>query len=467
MNNENIKKRNELDSFVEKRLLNTLYHQTEFLDKIDDTIFSSSVTRNVYKSINNLVNKKIPLTRDSLLQEFSTIDLDASSTIIDLITQPQNEKLTTIKDILDQLEDFKKRRKSSAVLRKAIAEIEKTTKLDEASIETLNNLINEAEFSLTSSNQLQKVMNMGEWFDNYNEEFIKRRSGKQLYFRNFIFDKLIEDGPRAGEIGILSSQSGSGKSTVCLNLISDFIDAQIPCMYFSLEMSSITTMDRLLSKRLEIKYRDIVNPKEQSNFDSLEKLIKKARTELEQNEKFRFSENATISLDDLKRFIKKFQTDIKQNYCIVVIDLLSMISDFCLTKGGFNFAQIIELGMNKLSCIAKELGVHIIGVLQLNRSSETEHKAHDRKDLQKFRPNRAQIKNAHAFLERARYVITTFREKMYAELYLQPEEYENMIDIIDVSVVKINNGQLKRIQAIFNGEFFSIEHIGDSVEIEN
>ena len=143
-----------------------------------------------------------------------------------------------------------------------------------------------------------------------------------------------------------------------------------------------------------------------------------------------------------------------------------MIQDFCMNKNGMNFAQTIELGMNKLSAIAKELNVHFIGVLQLNRSSESEGKVHDKKDLQKFKPNRAQIKNAHAFLERARYVITTFREKMYAELYLDKEEYEDMIDIIEVSVVKINNGRLKKVSAIFNGEYFNIEAMPETLEDE-
>lgn len=143
-----------------------------------------------------------------------------------------------------------------------------------------------------------------------------------------------------------------------------------------------------------------------------------------------------------------------------------MILDFTRVKSGVNFAQSIEIGVNTLSAMAKELGVHFIGVLQLNRSAEADAgKIHDKKDLQKFRPNRSQLKNANAWVERARYVLTTFREKYYAEQYLPKEEWENDIDIIETQVVKINNGICKKVGAVFNGEFFTIDPIPATTQL--
>ena len=458
------KKKTDTDLFAEKRLLQALYHQPEFLDdtNVSDDVFSSSVTRNVYTSINNLKNKNVPFSRDALVQEFSLIDLNNNTAVIDIITQPQNEPLKSIIDIIAQLRDFKKRRNASALLKKAANDIDNLSVLNE-DVFPIKDLIGEAETELTYDNlKTKKIMNFEDWTSAYEAELNLRKKGKQFWFHNYIFDALVPDGPRPGEIGLIVSASGAGKSTVCLNLVNDLLsnNPPIPCMYFSLEMSSITTMDRLLSKRLEIKYLDLINSQDQGQFEDICGLIESEKQHLLQNKKFRFSEDPTMSLSDLRKYIKKFQAEIGQTYCVVVLDLLSMITDFTKMKGGMNFAQVIEVAINNLSAMSKELNIHIVGVLQLNRSSEADNKCHDIKDLQKFRPNRAQIKNAHGWVERARYVVTTFREKMYAELYLQPEQYEDMLDFIECQVVKGNNFKIGRtVKGLFNGENFTIEPI--------
>jgi len=453
-------KKSDVDNFTERRLLQTLFYQPEFLEdpSIDDGIFSSSATRNVYKAVQYLKEHSIPFTRDALLQEYAKIDIDGSPNVIDIITAKQNQPLTSIKDIVKQLQDAKKRRKAAANLKAAALKIEEQTHLNEHNIIDIKDLIGAGEEELfLEDHSIKKVMDFEEWAEQYNKELNLRKKGKQFYFYNFIFDELIPDGPRPGEIGIIASSSGSGKSTLSLNLINSLIEAQIPSMYFSLEMSSIATMDRLMSKRLEILYSDIINPREQGQFEDICDMLEKEKLHLSKNKTFRFSEDASMTLNELRKYIKKFQSEMGQRYCIVVLDLLSMVSDFTKVSGGTNFAQSVELGMNKLSAIAKELGVHIIGVLQLNRTTESDVKCHDVKDLQRFRPNRAQIKNASAWVERSRYVLTTFREKMYAELYLQPDQYDTLLDIIEVQAVKISNGRIgKTAKGLFNGAYFDV-----------
>ena len=99
-----------------------------------------------------------------------------------------------------------------------------------------------------------------------------------------------------------------------------------------------------------------------------------------------------------------------------------------------------------------------MGVLQLKRDAESQATIHSVDDLDKLRPNRAQIKNAGAFFERARYVLTTFRKYQYAKLYLKKEEYEGILDdIIEVSIVKLNNGDVgDTVEGIFDAEYFDI-----------
>lgn len=451
-------RRLETDFFAEKRLLRALYNTPELLDdtRVSEDLMSSQSTKNIYKALINLREKGITVSRDALLQEYSVIDLNANSYVVDVISDSSTIE-TDLTDIIDQLKDFQARRSIARNLKDAVKIIESSARLTEEDIEKFQDLIFNAENKVVSQKDVDyhDTMTLKQWFDSYMQRFEKRRNGKVYWFRNYMLDTIVPDGPQPGEIGIIASASGSGKSTVCLNLVNNFIECGIPSMYYSLEMSAETTMDRLLAKRAHIPYSKLKNPGEE--FEEVKDAIEVQRKELEENRLFRYSECGSISLNEIKKQVIQFKKEADVEYCIVVIDLLSMVKDFIKFFSGMNMAQGIEAAINVLSNIAKELHIHVIGILQLNRSSEADSSVHSIDDLEKLRPNRAQIKNANAFLERARYVVTTFRKKMYAELLLQEEEYDDMEDLIELSVVKMNNGEIgKIVKGFFDGEHFDI-----------
>lgn len=456
----NIQKRLETDFFAEKRLLRALYNNPEYFEdeRVDIDLLSSMSTKNVFTALQNLVNKGITPTRDALLQEYSVIDLDASPYVVDVISDEsvKNEDLT---DIISQLKDFRKRREAVASLKSAIKTIENTARVTDEQYEKIDEDIVNATSQLNpkgDEHDIDDVMTFEQWFNSYKPEFAKRQNGKVYWFRNYMFDSLVEDGPQPGEIGIIASASGSGKSTVCANLVNGFIETHIPTAYYSLEMSQVATMDRILAKRCHIPYKKIKNPGD--DYDEILAEIEAQRKELKDNPLFRFCDSGDVSLKKLEKDIKRFQKETNTRYWIVVVDLLSMVSDFTKFTAGANFAQGIEVAVNKLSALAKRLGVHFIGVLQLNRNAEAQGGVNSIDDLDKLKPNRAQIKNANAFLERARYVVTTFRKLPYAKLFLKEEEYEGQLDdIIEVSIVKLNNGEIgESMYGIFDAEYFDI-----------
>lgn len=456
----NIQKRLETDFFAEKRLLRALYNNPEYFEdeRVDIDLLSSMSTKNVFTALQNLVNKGITPTRDALLQEYSVIDLDASPYVVDVISDEsvKNEDLT---DIISQLKDFRKRREAVASLKSAIKTIENTARVTNEQYEKIDEDIVNATSQLNpkgDEHDIDDVMTFEQWFNSYKPEFAKRQNGKVYWFRNYMFDSLVEDGPQPGEIGIIASASGSGKSTVCANLVNGFIETHIPTAYYSLEMSQVATMDRILAKRCHIPYKKIKNPGD--DYDEILAEIEAQRKELKDNPLFRFCDSGDVSLKKLEKDIKRFQKETNTRYWIVVVDLLSMVSDFTKFTAGANFAQGIEVAVNKLSALAKRLGVHFIGVLQLNRNAEAQGGINSIDDLDKLKPNRAQIKNANAFLERARYVVTTFRKLPYAKLFLKEEEYEGQLDdIIEVSIVKLNNGEIgESMYGIFDAEYFDI-----------
>lgn len=458
-NNEVVYKRLEADFFAERRLLRALYNNPEYIDdtRVSSDLFSSASTKNVYKALCNLKERNIKATRDSLAQEYNVLDLDANSYVVDAIADDsvKNEDLT---DIIDQLQDFQKRRKAEADLKKAQKIVSSTARLTDEQLLEVRDLMSSVDSVLSLKNKAgyDDTLTMQQWADDkYLPEFERREKGKVYWFRNYIFDNLIPDGPEPGQIGIIASASGSGKSTVCLNLVNNMIECQVPLIYYSLEMSSIATMDRLLAKRTGIEYSKLKNPGE--DFDEVKAKLKNELLSLEENKLFRFCESGDIDLNKIEKDIVKFKKETHTDYCVVILDLLSMVKDFTRFFSGLNMAQGIEVAVNKLSNLTKKLNVHVIGVLQLNRAAEANSSIHSYDDLDKLRPNRAQIKNANAFLERSRYVMATFRKQMYAKLYLEPEEYEDKEDIIECYIVKQNEGEIGHVEkGLFDGEHFNI-----------
>ena len=230
-------------------------------------------------------------------------------------------------------------------------------------------------------------------------------------------------------------------------------------IFFSLEMGEISTYDRLLSSRLQIPYSEIVNPSDEETYSSILAAVEQERQSLDQNQFFRFCENATIDLNYIKKEIIKFQESIGQRYCIVVIDLITMVQDFVSARNGLGLAQTIEVAINKMNALSKELGIHYIGTAQLNRSGETANVV-DIEDINRLRPTRAQVKNSGALLERCRYVVSLFRKKFFIDQYFpDDEEAQAEDDLVEVSMLKQNNGQCKRMYESFNGECFTLTYV--------
>jgi replicative DNA helicase len=248
-------------------------------------------------------------------------------------------------------------------------------------------------------------------------------------------------------------------SSFVTNFIDALVEIEVPCFYFSLEMGKIDTMDRWLSIRTGIPYKEITNPQADTWY-SVQKAIAAEKAKLEKHNLFRFCENASMSLNDCRKEIVRFKNETGAPYAVVVFDLLSMLRDFSGYVEGANFAQVAEIGINKLNAIAKDEGIHWVGVLQMNRSVE-DARILDMKDVEKTQPQRNQIKNAGAYLERSRWVVSLWRKLYYAKMYLDEDKYAELDDVVEVSLLKSSNSEIQRRHMLFDGTTFQMTPLDD------
>ena len=455
----------------EYRLLNAIYLNPSILDDTDysEDLYIHSTCKALHKAFTNLVKEKIPINDLSLFTEASKYEMTISKDVIDEVIHINDKPVTTIKDITTILKTAKRTMDAMDRLSRAQTALATNTVLTPEIKESLRNELYEAEDLILSDSEdtFKKSLTTKEWTDMYLESYKKRKDGKQYWFNEPVLDKIVVDGPIPETGGIIAAQSGMGKSTFVLSLVNKLIDSGIPCMYFSLEMGQESTMDRLLASRLQIPYSDIVNPPDSETFYTIYQRILEEKKKLEMNKNFRFSENPDISINDLKKEIKKFQNEIGQQYCIVILDLITMVKDFCIGgSSGASLATTIEMAINKMNALSKELKIHYIGTAQLNRVGESATVT-DIEDIEKLRPSRHQIKNSGALLERCRYAISLFRPKFYIDQNFPDDPVAQTVDdIVEVQLLKQSNGECKRYKELFNGQCFTVTPLNIEEDVE-
>jgi replicative DNA helicase len=455
----------------EYRLLNAIYLDHSILDNTDysEDLYIHTTCKAIHHAFVDLVKAGVPITDMSIYNEASKYDMTISKDVIDQVIGINSEPVSTIKDMVDTLKTAKKSLEAIDRLSKIHSVLALNSILTPEIKESLREEFYEAEDLVLSNDEdnFKKALTTKEWTDMYVEAYKKRKDGKQYWFNEPVLDKIVVDGPIPETGGIIAAQSGMGKSTFVLNLVNKLIDSGIPCMYFSLEMGQISTMDRLLAARLQIPYSDIVNPPDSETFYTVYQRILDEKKKLELNKNFRFSENPDISIASLKKEIKKFQNEIGQQYCIVILDLITMVKDFCIgSNSGASLATTIEMAVNKMNALSKELKIHYIGTAQLNRTGESATIT-DIEDIDKLRPSRHQIKNSGALLERCRYAISLFRRKFYIDQNFPDDPVAQAEDdTIEVQLLKQSNGECKRYYELFNGQCFTVTplDIEESVE---
>lgn len=463
------------------------------MTKDNITILQDCVTRVLGALVQNTdLIYEHRLSRDDFVVSFAKVIFDA----IEIKNSSQNKKVTrgeindfissngcTIPDsFLDEvfLQKDVEVEKSVEVLKRHSRHQKISTRLNDLAdkFQSLNpsddeykkilNKLSDIEADLSYENK-SGSMTMSEWIDLYSKDFDERKNGKRFRFNEEILDHFVRTGPVPGEGGLICAATGMGKSAYCLYLLHRFILAKIPAAYFTLEMGAISTMDRLLSSITQIPFKEIVDIKDYESWESIKSAFDKEAEKLKQIEnRFLISESPSISLLDLKQEIKKFQIRCGQEYCIVIVDLLTMVEEFSSLNNGVGLAQSIELAINKLNAMSKELGFHYIGVVQLNRTVESD-KVHDLDDINKLKPTRSSIKNSGALLERARWCVSLFRPKYYADTYLEEEDANCLDDIIEIGLLKANNSKTGKKHMFFDGQTFTltlIENDDNDEEVE-
>ena len=177
-------------------------------------------------------------------------------------------------------------------------------------------------------------------------------------------DKLTA-GWQESDLVIIAARPGMGKTALALSMTSNIaIDNQIPLAFFSLEMSSIQLITRLISSETGLNSDKLRTGKlEKHEWEQLNVRVKN----LEKAPLY-IDDTASLSIFDLRAKARRLvsQKDVK----MIIVDYLQLMTTGGNIKTGNREQEISTISRN-LKALAKELNIPVIALSQLSRAVET------------------------------------------------------------------------------------------------
>ncbi|HBH47015.1 MAG TPA: replicative DNA helicase, partial [Bacteroidales bacterium] len=245
----------------------------------------------------------------------------------------------------------------------------------------------------------------------------------------------ITNGWQPANLVILAARPAMGKTAFVLSMARNMaVEHNKGVAIFSLEMSSIELVNRLISSEAELASNKIRTG--QLNEDEWQKLEYRARR-LEEAPIF-IDDTPAISIFELRAKCRRLKR--QHDIDIVVIDYLQLMTGPPESKG--NREQEVSSISRALKGIAKELDIPIICLSQLNRSVEA------RPDK---RPQLSDLRESGAIEQDADIVSFIHRPEYYG--FTEDENQMSLRGIAEIILAKHRAGSIGDVRLRFVAEF--------------
>lgn len=414
-------------------------------------------------SINYLREKGLTVTPESVSQEANKRESKLQFTLIKNLLFSGEESYSEADrvHILNELEATELKNKLTNQLKDVLVRADTSGVPDANYFEILNRDISMLQ-NTALSDYNATLITIDKALDKYSEVLKERASGGVHNSGDMLLDKALVRKVAGGQIILVAAATGSGKSMYVLNLANGFIEYGVPAIYITLEMDLESTIDRLLSLRLEIPMEDWYNP---DKISLLQKRVDKEKERFKEDIltsacKLEIVDDPSISLADINSIISEFRAKHRlplEKPVVIIVDLITQVQDFASGNSGYSMASNYEIAVNHLNVIAKAQNACFICTAQVNREADS-MTIEVAEDIQKTRPGLNHVKNSHALAERSRAVLALWRPKYYMDRYLPDDPTTDIMeDLLEVTVLKQTQGKVgTRLSYIFKGDTSTI-----------
>lgn len=264
------------------------------------------------------------------------------------------------------------------------------------------------------------------------EELSKKEDGVSGVPTGFTSLDRITSGFQPSDMVVLAARPGMGKTAFVLSLARNTaVDFNMPVAVFSLEMSSLQLVNRLIASETELSAEKLKKGKlEDHEWEQLNAKVGK----LAQAPIF-IDDSPALSVFELRAKCRrlKAQHDIQ----LIIIDYLQLMTATGDGKG--NREQEISVISRSIKSIAKELSVPVIALSQLSR--DVEKRGGDKK------PQLSDLRESGAIEQDADMVMFIYRPEYYG--IDTDEEGNSNQGVGEIIIAKHRNGALDTVRLKF------------------
>ena len=270
------------------------------------------------------------------------------------------------------------------------------------------------------------------------------------------FTKLdaLTSGWQPSDLIIIAARPGMGKTAFVISMAKNMaIDFGHPVAFFSLEMSSVQLITRMISSETGLTSEKLRKGNlEAHEWEQLNVKVKKLS-----DAPIYIDDTPSLSIFDLRAKARRLVS--QHGVKIIVIDYLQlMTAGGSAGKGGGNREQEISMISRNLKALAKELNVPVIALSQLSRAVETRGGSK--------RPLLSDLRESGAIEQDADIVSFIFRPEYYGVTEWDDDDHTPCEGQGEFIVAKHRNGGLENIRLKFTGHLAKFSDLEEGFSSE-
>ncbi|MGV6846173.1 MAG: replicative DNA helicase [Lutibacter sp.] len=284
-------------------------------------------------------------------------------------------------------------------------------------------------------------------------EEISGKSGMSGVATGFSRLDELTSGWQPSDLVIIAARPGMGKTAFVMSMAKNMaIDFDIPVAIFSLEMSSVQLITRMISSETGISSGKLRKGNlERHEWEQLNVKVKN----LSKAPIF-IDDTPSLSIFDLRAKARRLAS--QHGIKLIIIDYLQLMTSGTAQKSGGNREQEISTISRNLKALAKELNIPVIALSQLSRAVETRGGSK--------RPLLSDLRESGAIEQDADIVSFIYRPEYYGHTEWDDEERSNCEGQAEFIVAKHRNGGLDNIRLKFTGHLAQFSNLEDNQGFE-
>ncbi len=236
-------------------------------------------------------------------------------------------------------------------------------------------------------------------------------------------------GLQKSDLILVAGRPGMGKTSFALNMATNAaIRGNVPVAIFSLEMSGVQLVSRLISSEMLIDSNHLRSGElEDSDWEKIAVSLNTLG-----NAPIYISDSTNVTISDIRARCRRLKAE--KGLGLIVIDYLQLMSG---TRAESRQQEVSDMSRS-LKILAKELDVPIVTLSQLSRAPD------QRKD--DHRPKLSDLRESGAIEQDADIVLFLYRD----EIYNPDSEQKNIAECI---IAKHRNGSTGTVKMVWAGQY--------------